>query len=98
MLEGKYAIDAVEVSTADISDTNDIPEQTSSQESTTPESDSPESIPDESITTESSITESGLTGSGNNGIVLPIVIGGAVIAAAGAIGAVVAVKNKKKNK
>ena len=93
VLEGKYAIDAVEVSTADISDTNDIPEQTSSQESTTPESDSPESI-----TTESSITESGLTGSGNNGIVLPIVIGGAVIAAAGAIGAVVAVKNKKKNK
>ena len=93
VLEGKYAIDAVEVSTADISDTNDIPEQTSSQESTTPESDSPESI-----TTESSITESGLTGSGNNGIVLPIVIGGAVIAAVGAIGAVVAVKNKKKNK
>lgn len=98
VLEGKYAIDAVEVSTADISDTNDIPEQTSSQESTTPESDSPESVPDESGTTESSITESGSTNSGNNGIVLPIVIGGAVIAAAGAIGAVVAVKNKKKNK
>ena len=99
VLEGKYAIDAVEASTADISDTNDIPEQTSSQESTTPESDSPESVPDESITTESSITESGSTGSGNNGIVLPIIIGaGAVIAAAGAIGAVVAVKNKKKNK
>lgn len=99
VLEGKYAIDAVEASTADISDTNDIPEQTSSQESTTPESDSPESVPDESITTESSITESGSTGSGNNGIALPIIIGaGAVIAAAGAIGAVVAVKNKKKNK
>lgn len=99
VLEGKYAIDAVEVSTADISDTNDIPEQTSSQESTTHESDSPDSIPDESITTESSITESGSTGSGNNGIALPIIIGaGAVIAAAGAIGAVVAVKNKKKNK
>ena len=97
VLEGKYAIDAVEVSTADISDTNDIPEQASSQESTTPESDFPESIPDESITTESSITESGLTGSGNNGIVLPIIIGGAVIAAA-AVGTVIAVKNKKKNK
>ena len=98
-LEGKYAIDAVEVSTADISDTNDIPEQASSQESTTPESDSPESIPDESITTENSITESGLTGSGENGLILPILIGtGAVIAAVGAIGAVVAVKNKKKNK
>lgn len=94
VLEGKYAIDAVEVSTADISDTNDIPEQTSSQESTTPESDSPESVPDES-----SITESDSTNSGNNRIILPILIGaGAVIAAAGAIGAVVAVKNKKKNK
>ena len=92
VLEGKYAIDAVEVSTADISDTNDIPEQTSSQESTTPESDSPESIPDESGSTDSG-------DNGNNGIILPILIGaGAVIAAAGAIGAVIAVKNKKKNK
>lgn len=92
VLEGKYAIDAVEASTADISDTNDIPEQTSSQESTTPESDSPESVPDESGSTDSG-------DNGNNGIILPILIGaGAVIAAARAIGAVVAVKNKKKNK
>ena len=98
VLEGKYAIDAVEVIAADISDTNDVPEQTSSQESTTPESDSPESVPDESITTDSSITESGSTGSGNNGIILPILIGAGAVIAAGAIGAVVAVKNKKKNK
>ena len=98
VLEGKYAIDAVEVSAADISDTNDVPEQTSSQESTTPESDSPESVPDESITTESSITESGSTNSGNNGIILPILIGAGAVIAVAAIGTVIAVKSKKKNK
>lgn len=99
VLEGKYAIDAVEVSAADISDTNDVPEQTSSQESTSPESDSPESVPDESGTTVSYITESVSTDSGDNGIILPVVIGaGAVISAAAAVGTVIAVKSKKKNK
>ncbi len=103
VLEGKYAVDAVEVSTAEIRPASDAPEQTESTES---EGESSESSPTESGAAESDLPQSaaGNTSSdsnkgNNNNNIIPIIIGvGAVAVAGAAIGTVIAVKKKKKNK